>query len=698
MPTAPYRNRLIHETSPYLLQHAHNPVDWYPWGPEALDRAHQENKPILLSIGYSACHWCHVMAHESFEDPATAELMNERFVNIKVDREERPDLDKIYQTAYQLLYGRGGGWPLTLFLTPDDQVPFLGGTYFPREPRYGMPGFKELLRGLSSYYREHEADVRRQNGDLLRTLHAGPPHPTATGDLNPMPLQAARDQLLELFDPVHGGFGQAPKFPHPTNLERLLRHWARSVQDRQPDQAAGNAVLTTLRKMAQGGLYDQLGGGFCRYAVDGAWQIPHFEKMLYDNGPLLAIYSQAWQASGEPLFRTIAEETGDWVLRDMQSPAGGYYATLDADSEGVEGKFYLWTPPEVQALLSTEEYAVCTLRFGLDQPPNFEDSYWHLRVCLEIETIARRTGSDPTAVTALLASARTKLLAARNGRIWPGRDEKLLTAWNGLMIKGMAVAGRVLGRTDFIASAERALDCVRAHLWRDGRLLAVYKDGKANLPAYLDDYACLADAILELLQVRWRDADVAWLLELVEGLLNHFQDPDGGFYFTADDHEPLIQRPKPLYDDALPAGNGVAAQVLLRLDQLLDKPAYRLAGERTLQAAWPSLTRLPSACGALLQALEDYRQPLQTLILRGPTEALLPWQARCAQVYAPHRLTLTIPATATVLPGLLAERRASEGGVIAYVCHGTTCSAPLTTLTALTAALNERAPCLTVQA
>jgi uncharacterized protein YyaL (SSP411 family) len=425
--------------------------------------------------------------------------------------------------------------------------------------------------------------------------------------------------------------------------------------------------------------------------VDGEWQIPHFEKMLYDNGPLLALYSQAWQASGEPLFRTIAEETGDWVLRDMQSPEGGYYATLDADSEGVEGKFYLWTPAEARALLSADEYAVCALRFGLDQPPNFEDSHWHLRICAEPEAIARHTGSDPATVATLLASARAKLLAARNGRIWPGRDEKILTAWNGLMIKGMAVAGRVLGRADFIASAERALDFARSRLWHDGRLLAVYKDGKANLPAYLDDYAGLADALLELLQVRWRDEDMTWLLALVEGLLSHFQDPDGGFYFTADDHEPLIQRPKPVYDDALPAGNGIAAQVLLRLDQLLDKPAYRLAGERTLRAAWPSLTRLPSACGALLQALEDYVHPLQTIILRGPAEALPPWQVVCTQAYVPHRLTLAIPTTATVLPGLLAERRASAAGVVAYGCHGTACSAPLTTLAALTAELNETA-------
>ncbi len=678
-----YTNRLLNETNPYLLQHAHNPVDWHPWGEEALAKARRENKPILLSIGYSACHWCHVMAHESFEDEETADLMNEWFVNIKVDREERPDLDKIYQTAYQLLNGRGGGWPLTMFLTPDDQVPFLGGTYFPRESRYGMSAFKDLLRGLISYYHEHEDEVRRQNISLLQALQAGPSRQAKTGyTLNPSPLQEARDQLVASFDPVHGGFGTAPKFPHPTSIEILLRHWAQTVHRQEPDGEAEVASCVTLRKMASGGIYDHLGGGFCRYSVDEQWMIPHFEKMLYDNGPLLTLYGQTWRATGEALFKRVVEETGTWVMREMQAAEGGYYSTLDADSEGEEGKFYSWTPTEVRSLLEPEEYAVFAARFGLDRKANFE-SHWHLYVYEDIETVARRAGISPAQAVSLLDSARQKLLQVRSQRVWPGRDEKILCAWNGLMIKGMAAAGRNLGRDDFVISAERALDFIHTTLWRNGRLLVAYKDGKAPLAAYLDDYALLIDGILELLQVRWRDGDLDFAVALAEVLLQHFQDPHkGGFYFTADDHEPLIQRPKPVFDDALPAGNGIAAQVLLKLGHLLGSIPYLVAAERTLKWAWPNLEQMPTACGALLLALEEYFYPSQIIILRGQPEAIEPWRKRCTLSYAPQRLTLAIPTTASSLPALLATRAAGDTPV-AYICNGNHCLPPVTILEVL---------------
>jgi len=678
-----HTNRLIHETSPYLLQHAHNPVDWYPWGEEALEQARRENKPILLSIGYSACHWCHVMAHESFEDPETAKVMNELFVNIKVDREERPDLDKIYQTAFQLLNQRGGGWPLTMFLTPADQIPFLGGTYFPREPRYGMPAFTDLLRRLIAYYRAHDEDVRQQNDSLLQALKTGSSRQAKTGyTVNPAPLQEARDQLLQNFDTVHGGLGQAPKFPHPTSIERLLRHWAATVPSGEPDEQAVGAAHFTLRKMALGGIYDQLGGGFCRYSVDEQWMIPHFEKMLYDNGPLLALYGQAWAATHEALFKRVAEETGAWVIREMQSPAGGYYSTLDADSEGEEGKFYRWTREEVNSLLSPVEYTVFAACFGLDRQANFE-GHWHLHTFGAIEAVAKQASLNLDQAQSLLDSARGKLFAVRQQRVWPGRDEKILTAWNGLMIKGMASAGRHLGRTDFIVSAERALDFIRANLWRKGRLLATCKDGKANLAAYLDDYAFLIDGILELLQARWRDGDLDFALALTDVMLEHFQDPrKGGFYFTADDHEPLIQRPKPIHDDALPAGNGIAALVLLKLGHLLGHMPYLVAAERTLKWAWPSIEQMPTACEALLLALEEYYFPGQTIILRGPREAIESWRERCARPFAPRRLTLAIPVDAAPLPGLLAKREAGDG-LLAYVCSGTQCSPPITGLAAL---------------
>ncbi len=615
--TALHTNRLIDETSPYLLQHAHNPVHWMPWSAEALESARRESKPILLSIGYSACHWCHVMAHESFEDEATAQVMNERFINIKVDREERPDLDKIYQSAFQLLHRRPGGWPLTLFLTHDDQVPFVGGTYFPPAPRHGMPAFVDVLLRVSDHYHEHLHAIRQQNQALLEALrfdHSPSPGGGAFA-LTAGPLHAGRDLLLEQFDPVQGGFGDAPKFPHPTSLERLLHHWAASLrcddlQCPEPDRSAETAVRLTLRNMALGGIYDQLGGGFYRYSVDAEWQIPHFEKMLYDNGPLLALYAQAWQLTGEPLFRRVAEETGQWLIRGMQAPDGGFYATLDADSEGEEGQFYLWTREQIQELLTPEQYPIFAARYGLDLAPNVEKHAWHLRVVAEAGVLAQQRGMDVATVEAGLAAARQRLFTARCGRVWPGRDEKILTAWNGLAIRGLAMAGHLLERGDFVTAAERALDFIQAQLWRNGRLLAVHKDGQSRLNACLDDYVFLIDGILELQQCRSRVGDLEFAQSLAEVLLDQFEDPvSGGFYFTARDHETLIQRPKSPYDDALPSGNGIAAQVLLKLAAVVGEARYRGAAERTLRWAWPALNRMPAACNAVLIALEEYLAP-----------------------------------------------------------------------------------------
>ncbi|MBL8251562.1 MAG: thioredoxin domain-containing protein, partial [Candidatus Competibacter sp.] len=486
------------------------------------------------------------------------------------------------------------------------------------------------------------------------------------------PLIAARRQLLEQFDPIHGGFGGAPKFPHPTYLERLLRHWAASTRRGPADAQAGSAALFSLNKMALGGLYDQLGGGFYRYSVDGEWQIPHFEKMLYDNGPLLALYAQAWRATGEPPFKRIAEETAEWAMREMQAPEGGYYATLDADSEGEEGKFYLWTREQAQALLNADEYAAFAARYGLDRPPNFEQHAWHLRVA--------DTSDAAAPYDARMNAARRTLFEHRGQRVWPGRDEKILTAWNGLMIRSMAIAGRHLGRADWVTSAERALDFIRSALWRDGRLLAVHMAGQSRLNAYLDDHAFLIDGILELLQCRWRDGDLDFALALADVLLDHFEDREaGGFFFTSSDHERLIQRPKAAHDDAVPAGNGVAVQVLLKLGHLTGQTTYLDAAERALRWAWPTLEHMPSACNAMLAGLEDYLEPGQTVVLRGEAAALEPWRARCAQPYAPSRLTLAIPLDAA-LPASLAERRAGPAPVTAHVCGGLHCLPPITAL------------------
>ena len=681
-----HRNRLADETSPYLLQHAANPVDWYPWGAEALERARRENKPILLSIGYSACHWCHVMAHESFEDPASAAVMNELFVNIKVDREERPDLDRIYQIAQQMLTQRGGGWPLTMFLSPRDQRPFFGGTYFPKQARHGLPAFTDLLQRVAQFYRERGDDIAQQSEALQQAfdqLHTSP----ASDDtaLTTAPIRAAREQLAAAFDAEFGGFGGAPKFPHPTNIEFLLRQWRATAGADEPDLHSLYMATLTLKRMADGGIYDQLGAGFARYSVDAYWMIPHFEKMLYDNGQLLRIYAHAALATGEPLFSRIAGETADWMIRDMQSREGGFWSALDADSEGHEGWFYVWQPDEVASLLDADDYAAFSRRFGLDRAANFEDIAWHLHVFRSEEEIAQELNIEPAEVDRRIARARHILLEARNRRVWPGRDEKVLTSWNGLAIGGLAVAARALRRGDLADAASRAVDFIRQQCWRDGRLLATFKDGRARFAAYLDDYAFLLDGVLELLQTRWRSDDLQFATELAEALLTHFEDREsGGFFFTADDHEQLMHRSRAFSDEALPAGNAIAAQALTRLGLLLGETRYLDAAAKTLRAAWPALQHYPHAHTALLVALEEHLEPPEIVIVRGDAKEAESWRDELGKVYAPRRLVFAVPANASALPAAIADKKPLEE-TAAYVCRGMTCSAPVRSLAALVA-------------
>jgi uncharacterized protein YyaL (SSP411 family) len=683
------RNHLVDETSPYLLQHADNPVEWYPWGEAALQRAKQENRPILLSIGYSACHWCHVMAHESFEDLGTAELMNELFVNIKVDREERPDLDKIYQVAQQMLTHGSGGWPLTMFLTPQQQ-PFFGGTYFPKEPRYGMPAFRDLLRRVAQYYREQGEEIATQNAQLQAALAAMVPPPGLGVVLDDSPLALARAALAKSFDAGFGGFTGAPKFPHSTSIERCMRQWYATSADTEPDLKALYMASLTLTRMAEGGLYDQLGGGFARYSVDGAWMIPHFEKMLYDNGQLLCEYARAHLATGEALFAKIAHETADWVLRDMRSPAGSFYSSLDADSEGHEGKFYVWNRDEVQSLLTAREYDAFSARFGLDRSANFEGE-WHLHISASLDDIAAALNEPVQAVAADIESARSKLLKARNLRVWPARDEKTLCSWNALMIKSLGLASRVLGRPDLAEAAGTAVDFLRRHLWRDGRLLATYKDGRAHLPAYLDDYALLADALLELLQTRWRSSDLDFARQLAEVLLDQFEDKDsGGFFFTAKDHEQLIHRSKTFADESVPSGNGFAASMLIRLGYLLGETRYLDAAERTLRAGWAAIQDYPQAHMSLANALEDFLSALQIVVIRGEASSAAHWASVLGRLYAPTRMIFAIPNDAQLPPALTAKRPGET--TVAYLCTGMTCTAPLTNLEEVTRALRLRIP------
>ncbi|MGF1642080.1 MAG: thioredoxin domain-containing protein [Thiotrichales bacterium] len=681
-------NRLRFETSPYLRQHADNPVDWYPWGEEALTRARAEHKIILLSVGYSACHWCHVMAHESFEDQETAELMNTLFINIKVDREERPDLDKIYQLAHQMLARRPGGWPLTMFLSPEHQVPFFGGTYFPKTPRHGLPSFKDLMRRIAAYHQAHPDEIEAQNQAVMGALGEVYEPSGGAEPLDASALDMARGELAQSYDATNGGFGRAPKFPHPTHLTRLLRHWSRTAASGRADSGALQMATDTLDKMARGGIYDQLGGGFCRYSTDDRWMIPHFEKMLYDNGPLLGLYSEAHAATGNPLFLRVGRETAHWVMREMQSPEGGYYSSLDADSEGEEGRFYIWSQDELRQLLRGEDHALASRRFGFDRPANFEGR-WHPFVATDRTALATEFGLDPATVDARLEQARAGLYAARARRVWPGRDEKILTSWNALMIHGMALAARHLDMPECLSSAERALDFVRARLWRDGRLLATYKDGRAHLAAYLDDHAFLLNAILELLQCRWRGADLAFARQIADVLLAYFEDTEhGGFYFTADDHERLLQRPKGYADEAIPNGNAVAALALARLGYLLGETRYLDAAERCLNAASGWLRQSPSAHCGMLDALEEHLRAPRLLILRGEPESLRAWQDAVGRVYAPGRLVFAIPNGATELPPALAAKPALDG-TVAYLCEGLTCLPPVRTLAALRAALGN---------
>jgi uncharacterized protein YyaL (SSP411 family) len=670
-------NRLARETSPYLQQHADNPVDWHPWSEEALRLARERDQPILLSVGYSACHWCHVMAHESFEDPEIAAVMNRDFINIKVDREERPDIDQIYQTAHHMLTQRAGGWPLTMFLTPD-QKPFFGGTYFPKTARYNLPGFGELLERVAQVYREQREAIAAQNDEMVALLgRTVPGQAPAAVALDAAPIAAALRDLKGMFDRQHGGLGGAPKFPHAAELELCLREG-----HLRGDRDAIEVVVVTLEKMARGGIYDQLGGGFCRYSVDAFWTIPHFEKMLYDNGPLLRLYADAFLLTGNPLFRHVCEDTAAWVMREMQSPQGGYYSSLDADSEHVEGKFYVWSREQVREALDEPEYAVATAVFGLDRAPNFEGEHWHLRIARAVASVAAEQGLDEAAARALLDAARRKLFEARERRVRPGRDEKILTSWNALMIQGMAHAAHVLDRPDWLASARRALDFTRATLWTEGRLLATYKDGRAHLNAYLDDHAFLLAALLEMLQADFRKIDVEFAVAIAEALLARFEDDEaGGFFFTSHDHEQLILRPKTGYDNATPSGNGVAALALQRLGHLVGDVRYLDAAQRALHLFLPQTERHPSGLSTLLMALAEHLRAPDVVVLRGPRAAALPWQRALAARYAPAQLSVFVDPSLAGVPAALDKPLASA--VNAWLCRGVNCLPPIADLSVL---------------
>lgn len=677
------QNQLNHESSPYLLQHADNPVHWQSWNASSLALAKEQDKPILLSIGYSTCHWCHVMAHESFEDEAIAAVMNAHFVNIKVDREERPDLDKIYQMALQLITNQNGGWPLTMFLDAQTLLPFFGGTYFPDTPRYQLPGFSDLLLRLKDAYDTKRQEVQQQGVKIQATLDQMMP-PVLDPTLEDLELlQEARDQLGKRYDSQYGGFGNAPKFPTPTTIERLMRHWSHSRRRGENDKEALDMVMTSLTQMARGGIYDHLGGGFCRYSTDRKWMIPHFEKMLYDNGQLLSLYSAALSLGPDVLFSEAITQSIDWLVREMLHEQGGFYAAQDADSQGEEGKYYVWRREQVKQTLTEQEYLVIETLYGLDKPANFENK-WNFHRHDSWRSVAARLSLPLDEADQILAAAKQKLFKLREERVRPGTDTKILTAWNGLLIRGLADAAGQFDNHEWLTVAQRCVDFLRTQCWHNNTLYATWQDGQRKHPGYLDDYANLLEGLLSLLSTGWREEDARFAQQLARALLDKFYDKEaGGFYFTEHDHEQLIHRPKPTMDDALPPGNGSATRALLRIGHLLGQVEYLDVAHKTLRWARAVMERVPAGHCTLLSALEETVHLPQLVILRGPEADMKAWQKSLIEGYTPWRHTFAIPYAGSVtipqhLPKLVSAEQQAK--VTAYVCSGLECSLPITSI------------------
>ncbi len=662
-------NRLKDSSSLYLRQHADNPVDWHPWDEAALSLARETSTPILLSIGYSACHWCHVMAHESFEDPETAALMNKLFVNIKLDREERPDLDKLYQLSHHLLSSRGGGWPLNVFLDPDDLTPFFAGTYFPPKPRHGLPAFRELLEKLREWFDANRGVVSAQNLRLQDAITNLQKTSVFEGQPDRQVFAKAFEQIKNRYDRQHGGFGGAPKFPQAPML--VLLDTLANMQEAFSEPAR-EMLHESLRKMALSGLRDHLDGGFFRYTVDGSWTIPHFEKMLYDNALLLPLYAEAAASTGDSLLREAAEGIADWLISEMLDDNGGFYASIDADADGVEGGFHVWEKGQLSALLTTDEYRAIADQFELDGPPNFEGQYHHL---------VRSTGEIEAQQTAL-ESAKQKMRDTRAQRTPPATDTKQLTSWNALCIEGLARAGSVLQRDDWIETAENALAFVMDRLWTSNQLYAVHSNGQSHFPAYLDDHAFLLNAILSLLQAGWKPAQLEFAIELADTMISNFEDAEsGGFFFSAADQQAPISRLRPLQDDATPAGNGIAAIALETLGHLTADQRYLEAAGQALMSSYSEQQQHPLAHATLLTGLYYHLQPATQVIITGSDmDENLAWKAATSgndrvNCYVLGSGAGQLPA----IPGLY------ESGeqTVAFVCEGLRCLPPIKSSRAL---------------
>lgn len=681
-----HTNRLINETSPYLLQHAHNPVEWFAWSAEAFEKAVSEDKPVLISIGYSACHWCHVMEHESFEDEATAALMNAAFVNIKIDLEERPDVDQIYMRFVQMTTG-SGGYPLNVFLTPE-KLPFFGGTYFPPVSRYNMPSFRRILSSIKDAWQNNRAELLKSGSEILDEMRqSGLPENESLGSnassLNLASLDAAYQNFTRSFDRVNGGFGGAPKFPPSMSLEFLLRHYHRTM-----DENALEMVEKTCLEMASGGIYDQLGGGFHRYTVDAVWLVPHFEKMLYDNAQLARIYLHLFQITQNDFYKRIAVETLEYVKREMLDADGGFYAAQDADSEGVEGRFFVWTPAEIAAVLGDEEARIFNFYFDVTEHGNFEEKNI-LNVRSSPETAARQLKLAVEKLHEIIERGRKLLFGAREQRIKPFRDEKILTAWNGLMLKAFAEASAILDNDEYLAIAERNAEFILRNLKSDNRLLRTWKNGQAKLNAYLEDYADFADGLIELFQVSGATKYLHEAIRLADLMIAEFWDQNaGGFYFTGKSHEQLVMRSKDFYDNATPSGNSVAADVLLKLAAITGDEKYERYSVALLEIIAPQIVRYAPAFGRVLSAMDFYLNSTKEIVVVGEKGSGL--EKEVWRRYLPNKIVILAGAEPDESIPLLKGRTMINGGPTAYVCENYVCQKPSTTVGELAEHLSRK--------
>ena len=665
-------NRLKNEKSEYLLQHADNPVDWYPWSQEAFDKAEKENKPIMLSIGYSACHWCHVMAHESFEDDGTAELMNANFINIKLDKEERPDLDKIYQMSQTIITGKTGGWPLTVFMTPE-KFPFFAGTYFPDTERHGLPGFKDILLRVMDFYKNQRDDISKQNIQIKNIFETLNKTKETKNIVNEDLLSKVKSELISSIDRVHGGFGSAPKFPHVNNLDFLIK------TAEKDDKETLELIELTLTRMTCAGIYDHLKGGFFRYSVDELWMIPHFEKMLYDNGPMIDILCNAYKITQNSLYLDKINQTCQWAIEEMQDKQGGFYSTIDADSEHIEGKFYVWTDEELKDTLNTDELKLFKEIFVVYDKPNFEGKY-HLHVTKTNQECYINNKNSADLICA-------KLLKIRNGRVRPSTDKKILVSWNSLLMIGLINAYKITGNNNYYNSAKKCFDFIRNNMWVNNKLYACYHD-KPYFNAYLDDYAFLSKACIEFLKIDWNEKDFSFLENLTDSLINNFQDKEnGGFYYTSDTHEELIYRHKSYMDESLPSGNSIATEVLSELYDLTGNSKYIKAVDKSISSAADSINRSKFSHCSLYLATPNTKISKKLIIIRCELEKIDEYKKN---IYALNIMNDNIYFIANnesvTIKGI--KEKINQGRFTAYVCQNNTCSEPIKDYESLSAVIS----------